>query len=263
MHNSRLLRLNGDGMRRMEEWIGDLKMDGALPVPGELLEVGRYASVTIPDTEVGAVRAATRYELAHSLAQTMAGFPIDRLYDDLGIWSWLSLHYIDVIMPPTRGRRKPGELARYIPSDRWDRRYRHLLRAPWHLVATAIAEGIDPAIYEPFLANAPDRPGELYEQFISRVDQAASPGVLAAVRALYFDETTGRVKRGASGKTAGSARRFGKVLNQLLLTYQVPTATKEGILRILPRREFKVTNAAGEERGSTAGAPTPVTPDAE
>jgi hypothetical protein len=247
----------------MAQWIGDLKIDGSLPVPSELLDVGGYASVTVPDTEVGSIQAETRYELAHSLVRTLAGFPLDRLYDDIGVWSWLSLHCIDVVMPAKRGRRKPGELARYLPSERWDRRYRHLLRAPWHLVATAIADGVDPAIYEPFLANAPDRPGELYEQFFSRVDQAASPGVLAAVRALYFDETSRRLKRGASGKTAGSARRFGKVLNQLLLTYQVPTASKEGILRILPAREFKTAKVAEDRLGDTAGTPHLITPDAE
>lgn len=258
-----LLRLNGDGMRRTEEWIADLKLDGALAVPSELLAPGRYASVVAPETEVGAIRPETRYELAHSLAQALSAFSIDQLYDDVGVWSWLSLHWIDVVMPATRGRRKPGEIARYVPSERWDRRYRHLLRAPWQLVATAMADGVDPAIYEPFLANAPDRPGELYEQFFSRVDQAASPGVLEAVRALYFDEPTKRLKRGTSGKTAGSARRFGKVLNQLLLTYQVPTASKEGILRILPAREFSTIKASLDRLGDTAAAPSPVTPKAE
>ncbi|MBM4107012.1 MAG: hypothetical protein FJ257_12175 [Phycisphaerae bacterium] len=246
----------------MAEWIADLKIDGSLTVPNDLLEAGRYASVVVPEVEVGAIGAKTRYELAHSLARTLTGFPVARLYDDRGIWSWLSLHCIDIVMPATRGRRTPGELARYLPSERWDRRYRHLLRGPWHLVATALADGTDPAIYEPFLANPPDRPGELYEQFFSRVDQAASPGVLAAVRALYFDETTKRLKRGTNGKSAGSARRFGKVLNQLLLTYQVPTASMEGILRILPAREFSTIKASLDRLGDTAAAPSPVTPNA-
>lgn len=153
--------------------------------------------------------------------------------------------------------------CQHLPSERWDRRHRHLLRGPWHLVAKTVADGTDPAIYEPFLANPPDRPGELYEQSFGRVDQAASPGVLAAVRALYFDGTTQRLKRGTNGKSAGSARRFGKVLNQLLLTYQVPTASKEGILRILPAREFGTIKAAPDPLGSTAAAPGPVTPNAE
>lgn len=239
----RLLRLNEDGIRRMEEWVGDLKLDPTLPVPGDLLEEGVFATKVEPQIPVGDIEAASRFELAHKLADLFADFDIDGLYDDVGLWSWLSLHCIDVLMPPSRGRRKPGELARYVPSPRWDRRYRHLLRAPWHLVARARADGIDPGIFEPFLVNAPDRPGELYEQFFSRVDQASSPGVLAAVRKLFFDEGTGRLRRGTSGKGSGSARRFGKVVNQLLLTYQVPIATCEGILGILPSREFKTAES--------------------
>lgn len=239
MASTVILRLNQDGMRRMEEWIGDLKLDPSLPVPGELLEAGRFADAITPAISVGGMEVRSRYDLAHNLDNLLAGQEIDRLYDDVGVWSWLSLHWIDLVMPSSRGRRRVGELARYMPSDRWDRRYRHLLRAPWHLVARAKADGIDPSVFEPFLINPPHRPGELYEQFFSRVDQASSPGVLEAVRALYFDDSTGRLRRGTSSKGRGSARRFGKVLNQLLLTYQVPTATREGILSILPPREFK------------------------
>ena len=241
MTTKRLLRLNRDGIRRMEDWIGDLKLDPTLAVPTDLLESGEYASPITPHIEVGALEATSRYALAQSLVELLAEFEIGRLYDDVGVWSWLSLHWIDIVMPALRGRRRAGEIARYIPSGRWDRRYRHLLRAPWHLMAQAKADGLDPGIFEPFLINAPDRPGELYEQFFSRVDQASSPGVLGAVRAIFYDESTGRLRRGTSSKGSGSARRFGKVLNQLLLTYQVPTATREGILSILPPREFNTT----------------------
>jgi hypothetical protein len=93
---------------------------------------------------------------------------------------------------------------------------------------------------ESYLLNPPHTPGELYEQIASRSEQECNPNLLAAIRRLYFDESQAKLRKNATSKRRrGTVRRFGKVLNQLLLTYQVELATTDGLLAILPKREFQ------------------------
>jgi hypothetical protein len=53
-------------------------------------------------------------------------------------------------------------------------------------------------------------------------------------RALYFDEKTGRLKRGAGGKAGGSPRRLARVRQQLDVTWDLFDLTVERMLAILP-----------------------------
>lgn len=238
-----VLRLNALGLKRMSMWLDDLKTDSTLPIPDELMHVGKYAEEVAKNCVAQPILARTRFELGKALQAQFAAWDLEKLYRDTGVWAWLTLYYIDLVMPASNGKRKPKERARSIPAEDYNRRYRHLLRGPWFVVARFVRDGHDLTPLESYLLNPPNTPGELYEQIASRSEQECNANLLAAIRRLYFDETQGIVRKNATSKRLpGTVRRFGKVLNQLLLTYQVELATTEGLMAILPKREFQSGN---------------------
>jgi hypothetical protein len=229
---------NQEGIRAFRKWLGSLKSDPKSPVPKDLLRAPEMLGPCDIDGEAPDLKGVdTRIEVGRRLQLLLDGQDPIAVYKDEGFWSWLALHAMDTILPLTNSGRRPGELARYIPDDRFNRRYRHLLRGPWDLVRR-FPPPDDDALVEPLLCNAPHQPGELYEQIASRMDQVASKGVLGAIRSLYFDEETKRIKKGALGMGKGSTRRFGKVLNQLLRTYNVLDASPDGVTSVFPKKEF-------------------------
>ena len=238
-----VLRLNTKGLDRMSTWLDDLKTSPTLQVPEELMCVGQYAEEVAKDCAVQPILARTRFELGKALQAQFAAWDLEKLYNDKGVWAWLTLNYIDLVMPASNGKRKPKERARSIPAEDYTRRYRHLLRGPWFVVARFVRDGHDLTPLESYLLNPPHTPGELYEQIASRSEQECNANLLAAIRRLYFDETQCKLRTNATSKRRpGTVRRFGKVLNQLLLTYQVELATTEGLMAILPKREFQSAN---------------------
>jgi len=238
-----VLRLNAKGLDRMSTWLDDLKTDSTLQIPDELMCGGQYATEVAKDCAAQPIQARTRFELGKALQAQFASWDLEKLYNDKGVWAWLTLNYIDLVMPASNGKRKPKERARSIPSEDYTRRYRHLLRGPWYVVARFMRDGYALTPLESYLINPPHTPGELYEQIASRSEQECNANLLAAIRRLYFDETQGKLRTNAtSKKLPGTVRRFGKVLNQLLLTYQVELATTEGLIAILPKREFQSRN---------------------
>lgn len=230
--SEQLRRLTDAGIRSMQDWLREVKHDPTLPVPNGLL-FGSESTVLDNSVGVEPLSASDRYSLGVELEIQLQHLDSTELYDDAGIWCWLTLYNIRLVMPD-----KVGALARYIPQPEWNRKYRHLLRGPWALISMLKSKGLPVELGKPLLAKPCHTPGELYEQVASRVDQTSSEGILDALGQLFFDQDTQQLRPGAAGKNRGSARRFGKIINQRLLTHHIPLATGPGIIEVLPTNEF-------------------------
>lgn len=175
----------------------------------------------------------TRWNLGGWLVKSF-GQQDDRM--DAGAWSWLALDLFDLLCPIIAGTRKLREDARYLlEADDYRKAYRHLLAGPYLLMQ---AHRGDPASVQGLLATTPDAPGEVYEQLAARKYTITSRAVVQAATFLYFDLTTGKLKRGAGGSAAGSPRRLSEVLQQFDLTYDLQAIPANRLLNILPK-EFE------------------------
>lgn len=153
---------------------------------------------------------------------------------DARMWAWLSLFYFDQLAPAdSRGQRRPGALARWIPATRdWKRYYRHLLAGPWHIYRMYAD---NPEIALALLIGAVHQPGDIVEQLTSRQEFVTNRGIIEAATALYVDPETKTVKRGSGGKGPGSPRRLATVLKQFDLTYDLYSMSAADVLALLPR----------------------------
>lgn len=238
-----LRRLNAAGVDAFRQYLHHLREDPAMEPPKSLLEDQETSEPL--DIRID-VDPPARFDSRMAFARWLHaeadgnGKPAPRL--DRGFWAWLSLALFDHVCPPGRGgSRTPGADSRHIPDEAdWRRRYRHLLANPYDVY---LLHRDDPGRAYVALVNPLHTPGELTEQFTSRIEVVSCPGTMTLASYLFVDPATGQRRRGASG---GAARRFGKLMNQYTRTWDLPEISAPDFARLLPR-EFSKFRASAEK----------------
>lgn len=248
----RLRRLNDQGMERLGSFIDSLKTDAPQPMPSTILTDPAFSEALRVEIHVDRVTFARRFEAGRFLYDLLAPVRTPEhmsLERDAGLWSWLSLFFLDQLCPAsTDGGRKPGEQARWIPRfDAARRYYRHLLVGPY-LIYKLYAR--DPEVAMVLLCTKPQAPGDIVEQFVSRPQLVTSSAAVGAATKLYH-VTDGTFHRGAAGKEGGSVRRLADVLMQFDKTYDLYALTRDELIDLLPR-EFDKFRSQAVRRPATA-----------
>jgi hypothetical protein len=153
---------------------------------------------------------------------------------DSGLWTWLAAVWLDVLAPVSGTQRALGANARYVlEADNYKRYYRHLLAAPYRIYR---AHRDNPERAMAVLATPVQRPGDAVEQLASRQEIVSNPNLMEVVTRLYYDSSTGKLKRGSGTKHDGSPRRFARdTLPQFDLTYDFYGMEASQVLRLLPK----------------------------
>jgi len=229
----RFRRFNPDGIAAFREYLHRLRTEPAWPPPLHILSDDQLSEELDPPIHAEPRRFNNRMSFARWLYDVSGREESMIPRSDPGFWAWLSLALFDQVAPVDgHGRRKPGADARHIPDADWRRRYRHLLASPYDVF---MLHRDNPLRAYVALVNPLHKPGELTEQFTSRVEIVTCPGTMALASYLYVDPATGTRKKGASGEIA---RRFGKLMNQYTRTFDLPEMRPDAFAALLPR-EFE------------------------
>lgn len=176
----------------------------------------------------------SRLEVGKYLADRLAPLTGTRgsLLQDKGIWSWMTLAWIDQLAPASPdGHRNVQNDYRWIPSGSFRTYYRHMLTIPYELCSKGDADIEESMV---LLAGPVDRIGDMNEQLASRQAIVSNPTVLGAATKLYFDPTKRAIKRSATNKGAGSVHRFVTVIEQFALTWDLADRSSAEIVELLP-----------------------------
>lgn len=227
----RLSRFNAEGVKVVETFLDALRQDGSLAPPFDILEDARLSEVLDASVEVDqSIRFESRFQCAAYLYELLR--PVDSKWEqDIGLWAWLTILYFDQVCPVNaKGYRKVGEQARYIPvPGDYRKYYRHLLSGPY-FVYRAHHERPERSLV--VLAAPLHKPGEVAEQLLAGQERLTNHAVLDTASLLYMEKE--KLRRGAGGKGPGSVRRFVDILNQLDLTYDLYSLSKEDLVNLLP-----------------------------
>ena len=229
----KVARLNENAIRLFAGWMETLKQGGSLRAPLSLLTDAQFTEPLGVEIEVESRTFGNRFEAAEYLHNRFAPAGLTDIERDSGLWAWLSLFYFDAVCPPGKGGvRKPGALARHIPEPgNFQRYYRHLLAGPYRIYR---AHRENPRRALALLCQPLDSPGDVVEQLASRQEVVTNPGILELATKLYVDSRTQRLKRGAGGKSSGSARRLYDVLEQFDLTWDLYASTGDELAAVMP-----------------------------
>lgn len=234
MRTVELRRFNQAGVDEFRRQLLLMKDEPTTAAPAHLLNDPRFTEPGPIEAEVEPEALTTRMASAKAVHQILGSPPPSGVAADVGLWSWLTLFYFDSVCPQLAdGSRKVGAMARYIPEGADHKRYyRHLLVGPY-LVYRAHEEDPERALI--LLCQPVHSPGDIVEQLVSRQELVTNPVIVRVATALYFDPVTGLPKRGAGGKTGGSARRLAEVADQFDVTWDLFAMPWRSLLARLPR----------------------------
>lgn len=228
--------LNNAGLQALREFLADLRQDPTAAPPVGILTDPAFSERFAVDVEVEHRLFASRFEAGEYLYEVFRTAGVLAVDRDKGVWAWLALFYFDALCPESRGRRSPGEDARWIPDLRPRRYFRHLLVAPYAIYR---AYALHPQEAMILLCQPLHRPGTYPAELTSRKDLLTSHAVIGAATRLYYDPKTGKPRRKGQSRTApGNLARFIAIVTQLDVTWDLHSLTADALLWRLPQAEF-------------------------
>lgn len=234
-------KLNSYGIAEFSTFIESCRAGNLQNTPVYLLDDDRSSEPLDIELEVEDKEFASRFEIGVYLQQVFGDHDIQPLIGDKGFWSWFALLWFDQLCPISMdGKRNPSKEYNYILSPNYNHRPRHAIYMTWQLVDRY---GDDARF---MLSKEPSTRGELTEQMMARQEVLTSEGAMRLASQLYYDGNTGSFRRGAAArKSAGCVSRYVSWLQQLQVTYDIFSITKDELLGLLPS-EFDKFRVFGE-----------------
>jgi len=226
-------RLTDQGLQAFCGYLANLRAGADTPPPYHLL-TGPNTSEVVENSVIIQNRAfKRRLEAAEYFDDVLTGLEIGGIETDVHLWSWLSLYYFDQVCPPDQNaRRRPGRDYRHILEPGYRYGHNHLLCGAF-LVCTV--HGLGYRLSALLLYTPPFIESGFHHQLAGRQNIISNRGIMEAAYLLYYDENSGRPKRGSFAKAnPGNLYRFIDVLQQFDLTYDLFSMRGYEIISILP-----------------------------
>jgi hypothetical protein len=196
-----------------------------------------FEDVEVPD------EPASRFELAASLYNCQSDSQKISLKDKK-LWNWLGAFYLCSEAKKSGQTAHVGDIRRWLVSESPFYEYRHLILSPFLAYSAHVK---NPRAAMCVLAQPIISPGDVVEAIQSTPEIAYSVCAAVATK-LYFDEATGKIKKGAGGKGPGSSRRLAaSYLNQIRVNLDIRGMSEEELLKLLPAEFDRFKSALNQE----------------
>jgi hypothetical protein len=239
----KLRKLKESGIKIMQEYLDSLSTESPLAYPLHVLTDPSTSDSLGTDIEIEFRQFSSKLDAAKYLDELFVAADIRNIIYDKGLWAWLSLFFFETLCPPAKkGKRKPGEIAKWIPEvDNYLRYYRHLLAGPYRIY-NANRDWPERALA--FLCVPVYVHGEIMEQLAARQGIITNKSWVEVATTLYYDNKTKVAKRGSSGKGPGTPRKLSRVIKQFDLTFDLYAMTSQQLLELLPSEfdKFKLAS---------------------
>lgn len=226
-------RMTDKGVAALHEYLVGLKSGGTSRLPEHLILNEEYARILDISVTVEPEVFDTSLDMARYLHPRIQGLSLPGKYYDTGLWSWLTAFYFESVCPAdSTGKRKVGELARYIPPVSRAVSYRHLMALAARMFDTHGEQRM-----RLFLYTSPSEMSSYMRVVAGTEELAVNSGLLEAMNMLYWDDENNRPKR-AARDMPGGLFRFMAVMNQFNRTYDLLAMSGKQIINLLPKNEF-------------------------
>ena len=226
---------NIEGINEFRTQIQEIKSGSRSKIDLTILSNEKLVIPFATEIEIEKLDFGNKREISKYLSEKLKLKNNKSLYYDIGLWTWLSVFYFDLLCPTDKnGNINVKAEARYILADprNWTRYYRHLLACPARLYCEL--EDLSQA----FLESPIHIWGDFHEQLTAYQSIATNKSLIKTANVLYWDYSNGRLKKGSGSKGAGSPRRFSDVVGQFELTFDLNAMGSPDILTLFPS-EFK------------------------
>jgi len=228
-----LRRLTDSGIEAFRIYLAGLRSGFQELPPYRILEEDNYAVPAYDGIAVEQRLFSSRLDFAKYAGGIFSKVEPDEIFNDTGVWSWLSFYYFDQVCPVrSDGLRSPGRDYRHIPDLGFRYGHRHLLSGAY-LVYTIY--GLKDLLAGFLLYSDLQTESQIYHQIVSRQNLVTNPVVVEAAGRLYFNKKTKRPKKGAfQTNKPGTLNRFVMLIQQLDLNYDLFSMEPFELLDLLP-----------------------------
>lgn len=227
----KLRRFTPDGLQAFREFLGSCRRQPETEIPPGMLENKNLTEVVAPECQVAPNYFETKGEAAQYLQAALKPVPPDRISKDAGMWSWLSLLYIDSICQTANGQRVIKNDYYYLFDPLNTRHYyRHLLYISWRVLS------LEPIHNRLFLRSRIDTLDKITERVMSRLFLTRIPCIFEVLDRLYWDEGNNRPKKGLTSRKPQSGdlqHRLPNRIRQLEKTYDLMSLTADDLIKLL------------------------------
>lgn len=227
----KLRRFTPDGLQAFREFLAKCRRQLDTEVPTDLLEHRSLTEVISPECQVAMNYFETKREAAHYLHSVLAPLSMETVSKDAGLWSWLSMLYLDSLCSADGGTHLVKNDYYYVfepnASRHW---YRHLLFVSWRILQLA------PKYNRLFLTSRLSTLDQITERTMSRLFLTRIPCMFELLDRLYWDDLQNRPRKGITDmrERPGNLRhRLPIRIRQLEKTYDLMSLTADRLLELL------------------------------
>lgn len=228
-------KFNNRGINAFRIYLDEIRTGEIEDLPDSLITDKKLSEIIKPEIDLKKSHFNNKYEMAEYLHELLVEDNlIKNIWSDTELWSWLSAFLFDLVCPAKNGHRNPREDYRHIlevsrVGGGWSRFYRHLIACPVRLYDFSNKNS------RIFLTSEIYESGDFIEQFASRRDYVSNRTAIAVLNQLYYNDNTGKAKRGSQTRTKpGNHRRYLMVLDQLSLNYDIHSMSSDELISLLP-----------------------------
>lgn len=224
-------RLNSRGIKRFRDFLQEARREATLNLPSELLDDSRFTETLRPTIDIEQRYLLQRSEAAEYLHQVLSGMSEDKLSQDEGLWTWLSVFLFDSVCPKSAETRLIRNDYCYVFEPMNPRHfYRHLLFCAWNVKRLA------PVHNRLFLQSRVAVLDKLTTEVMKRLFLLRIPCIFEVLDRLYWDPRAGRARPGVTGsitRAGDLTRRFPTRIRQLEKTYDLAVLTADQLIELL------------------------------
>lgn len=228
----KLRRFTADGIHAFREFLAESRRKPETKIPSGMLEHRNWTEVVSPECEVAENNFETKGEVAAYLKDVLGKLPTEDVLKDSGLWTWLSLLYLDSICSVQNGNRSIKNDYYYVfEATNMRHFYRHLLFVSWRVLMLA------PNYNRLFLKSRLNGLDKATERVMSRLYLIRIPCLFEVLDRLYWDESQGRPRSGIidsrNVRPGNLNHRLPIRIRQLEKTYDLMSLTADQLLELL------------------------------
>jgi hypothetical protein len=227
----RLRRFTSDGLQAFREFLALCRRQPDTEVSLGMLENKNLTQLVTPECQVAPNYFETKGEAAQYLHAALKPISVDKVSKDAGLWSWLSLLFLDSICPVVDGQRIVKNDYYYLFEPLNTRHYyRHLLYISWRVLHLA------PTYNRLFLTTPASVLDAMTTEVMKRLYLTRVPCIFEVLDRLYWDEQKRKPRSGLTRPVT----RLGDLTHRLPIrirqqekTYDLMSLTADQLLDLL------------------------------
>jgi len=225
-------RFNALGINRVRNFLMKVRSDreSYAQEAAEFLNDGEYVEKISEDIQIDSAREfADKYALVEYMTELFPDSFLDDHRKDIGLWTWIAMVYYVQLTKTCKNHEQTAESRWIFDPDQPRVARRHFIAGAVYLYRDL--QGAGNEVLDMVFCGPVGQFNTITDQLTHVHMSVQTPAFLRVVGWLYYDPTLSqKMKRGTTGRKAGSLFELQRLAMQLVMTWDFYESDKAGDL---------------------------------